>query len=167
MRVTRLGAIAAPNRPGVSASLAGQSGVGLIDVLVAILLLSIALLGFAKLQLETMKDQRLSYSHAMAQVLATDLSERIHANPQGINSYAVTDIVSRAPSGGCATGCGSAELAAQDLDDWREAIVNSALTGGNADVAISGSQVTITVQWQDALSDTQVQQPFTFEVRSQ
>lgn len=166
MRVTRPGATAAPSRPGVPASLAGQSGVGLIEVLVAILLLSIALLGFAKLQLETMQDQRLSYSHTMAQVLATNLSERMHANTKGISGYAVTDIADRASSGGCAIGCGPAALAAQDLDDWQEAIDESALTRGNADIAISGRQVTITIEWQDALSDALVQQPFTFEVRS-
>lgn len=143
----------------------GQAGAGLIEVLVAIVLLATALLGFTRLQLETLKNQRLSYGHSMAQALAFDLSERIHANPEGISSYAVSGIADSPAAGGCTTDCSSVSVAAQDLADWQRAIERSALPLGNADVEVSAGRVTITIEWQDSLSDALVLQPFTFEVR--
>lgn len=143
----------------------GQTGAGLIEVLVAIVLLATALLGFTRLQLETSKNQRLSYGHSMAQVLAFDLSERIHANPEVVSSYAVSGVADSPSAGGCTTGCSPASLAAQDLADWQRAIERSALPLGNADVEVSAGQVTITIEWQDSLSNALVLQPFTFEVR--
>lgn len=151
-------------RAGPTGTLCKQRGVGLIEVLVALLLLSVALLGLARLQLETMRDQRLSYSHTVAQVLATNLAERIHANPKGIDSYAVADIAARSPSGGCTEGCTPARLAAQDLDDWQEAIGSSALTSATADIVVSGSGVAVTVQWHDTVTDTPTEEAYLFEV---
>ncbi|HSH48354.1 MAG TPA: type IV pilus modification protein PilV [Halomonas sp.] len=151
-------------RAGPTGALCKQRGAGLIEVLVALLLLSVALLGLARLQLETMQDQRLSYSHTLAQVLATNLAERIHANPKGIGSYAVTDIATRSPSGGCSENCTPTQLAAQDLDDWQEAIDSSKLTGASADVAVSGSRVAVTVQWWDTVTDGETEEQFLFEV---
>lgn len=161
MNMTRIKEMRRAKLPG---KLRSQRGVGLIEVLIAVLLLSVALLGFARLQLETMKDQRLSYSHTMAQVLATNLVERIHANPKGIGSYAVIDIAARSKSSGCDTDCSAAELAAQDLDDWQEAISKSALTAANADIAVSGNQVTVAVRWYDTVTGAQTEEVYLFEV---
>lgn len=165
MRMSRIKEMRRAGLTGRSAKPGKQRGIGLIEVLIAVLLLSVALLGLARLQLETMKGQRLSYSHTMAQVLATNLAERIHANPGGIGSYAVSDIAGRTKSDVCKTGCSAAELAAQDLNDWQDAINDSALTDANANVAVSGgNQVTVTVQWQDTVTDVRTEEVYLFEV---
>lgn len=142
-----------------------QGGAGLIEVLIAIVLLATALLGFARLQLDTLKNQRLSDGQTQAQVLAFDLSERIRANPAGVSHYVVAGIADSPVAGGCTSGCNAASVAAQDLNDWRLALERSVLALGNADVEVSGAVVTITLEWQDSFSDTLVHQPFSFAVR--
>ncbi|WP_027966167.1 type IV pilus modification protein PilV [Halomonas halocynthiae] len=143
----------------------GQVGTGLIEVLVAVVLLATALLGFTRLHIETQKDQRLSYGYSMAQALALNLSERIHANSKGLSSYTVSGIASTPVVNGCGSGCSSTLLAAQDLADWKRAVLRSALPLGDADVDVSAGQVTITVTWQDSFSDALLRQSFSFEVR--
>lgn len=142
-----------------------QAGAGLIEVLVAIVLLATAVLGFTRLQLETLKNQRLSDGHTQAQVLAFDLSERIRANPAGVSHYVVAGIADSPVAGGCADSCKAASVAAQDLNDWRLALEGATLPLGNADVEVSNAVVTITVEWHDSFSNALIRQPFSFAVR--
>lgn len=141
-----------------------QGGVGLIEVLVAILLLSVALLGLARLQLETMQDQRLSYNRTVAQLLGQQMAERIQANSDAIDDYIVTNLQSRTLSDGCSESCTSGDLASQDLDDWQSNLQNSTLPGADADIAVANSEVTLTLRWQDVRSGESREEVFIFEV---
>ncbi|MDT0501737.1 MULTISPECIES: type IV pilus modification protein PilV [unclassified Halomonas] len=141
-----------------------QRGVGLVEVLVALLLLSIALLGMARLQLETMQDQRLSYNRTVAHLLAQEMAERIQANADAVDNYSVSNLKSRELSGGCSKECTSEDLASQDLDDWQENLQDSTLTDADADIAVDDSEVTLTLRWQDARSGEAREEVFIFEV---
>lgn len=147
-----------------SPALLRQRGVGLIEVLVALFLLSVALLGMARLQLETMQDQRLSYNRTVAQLLVQEMAERIQASPGAIDDYAVTNIQGRTLSDGCSAGCTSGELASQDLDDWQSNLQNSTLPSADADIAVVDNEVTLTLRWQDARSGESREEVFMFEV---
>ena len=65
-------------------------GVTLVEVLVAIVITSIGILGFASLQFLGVNSNQSAYSRSQASFIAADLSERMRANIEGMNgnSYA-------------------------------------------------------------------------------
>lgn len=68
-----------------------QKGVGMIEVLVALVLLSIGVLGFTALQLKAVDATSEANSRIQAMNLARDLAERIRTNRDGISTY-ITEI---------------------------------------------------------------------------
>ncbi len=68
------------------------TGFTLIEVLVTVLLLSIGLLGLAKLQFWGVKHTGSAYFRTQATLLANELIERVRANPRGLaaGSYQLT-----------------------------------------------------------------------------
>ncbi|MFC3290526.1 type IV pilus modification protein PilV [Modicisalibacter luteus] len=61
-----------------------QSGFTLIEALVAILILSLGLLGVAAVQLKAMQGAHLSYQRSLATVIALDANERLWAALAGM-----------------------------------------------------------------------------------
>lgn len=69
-----------------------QQGVGLVEVLVALILLSIGVLGFSMLQIRAMDASLDASKRIQAMNLARDLSERMRANKSGLSkSITVTE----------------------------------------------------------------------------
>lgn len=64
-----------------------QGGVGMIEVLVAILVLSIGVLGYAGLQLTALGNAEDAHHRTQALAIAQDLVERVAANPAGWGVY--------------------------------------------------------------------------------
>lgn len=64
-----------------------QQGVGLVEVLVALLLLAIGVLGFSALQLRAVEAASEATNQVQAINIARDLSERIRVNRNGILDY--------------------------------------------------------------------------------
>lgn len=60
---------------------ARQRGVGLIEVLVALLVLAIGVLGYAGMQLSALKGAELANNRAQATLIAQDALERLQLNP--------------------------------------------------------------------------------------
>ena len=60
-----------------------QRGVGLIEVLVALLVFAIGVLGYASLQLSALKSTEVAHARALASGVAQDFLERILVNPEG------------------------------------------------------------------------------------
>ncbi|MCO7233791.1 MULTISPECIES: type IV pilus modification protein PilV [unclassified Cobetia] len=150
-----------------------QRGVGLIEALVAVMLLGVSLLGLGLLQVQTLQHQRVSYSNTVAQLLSLDMAERIRANLEAIDQYDDAD-TANAPVDGCSSDCAPAELADQDIIDWRDAIIGSTLTSGVGSVevdervvggaGIGVHDVSVQVQWSDPISGGVDQQTYRFEV---
>lgn len=67
-----------------------QSGVGLIEVLVAVLLLSVAVLGFSALQLRAISATDESLVRTQALSVIRGLAENMRANSQQIDTYQTT-----------------------------------------------------------------------------
>ncbi len=112
--------------PVTTAPERGQSGVSLIEVLIALAVLSIGLLGVAGLQSAAKQSNYDAVQRTSASQLAYDYLERVRAN-----SAALADYLPAAPLGGAtqgaepapnclslATTCTPAELAAHDLWEW-------------------------------------------------
>src|SRR5690606_39003965 len=60
-----------------------QQGVGLVEVLVALLVFAIGVLGYAGLQLGALKGTEVAHARALATGVSQDFLERILVNPDG------------------------------------------------------------------------------------
>lgn len=60
-----------------------QQGFNLIEILVALVVLTLGLLGIAGLQLSSIRNTQSSYSRSIAIAAANDLAERMYANTPG------------------------------------------------------------------------------------
>lgn len=65
-----------------------QRGVGLVEVMVALLLLTVAILGYSALQGQAIKVTNESLERAQSLVMMRNIAEKIHANPSAIETYA-------------------------------------------------------------------------------
>ncbi len=73
-----------------------QKGVGLVEVLVALLLLAVGVLGFTLLQVSALNSSIEASKRIQAMSLAKDIAERIRANQEGL----IKDIEGEADSDG-------------------------------------------------------------------
>lgn len=124
------------------------SGFSLIEVLVALLVLSIGLLGLAALQVTGIRFNHQSYQRTQATVLIYEIVDRMRANPQALGSYVIA-IGAGTPT--AATNCDTAscsitDLATYDLNRWRTAI-NTAIGSQASSIQQNGALFTITIQW--------------------
>lgn len=67
-----------------------QTGVGLVEVMVALLLLAVAVLGFVALQVRAISASEEAGQNVQAMNIARDLSERMRMNREGLLAYKTT-----------------------------------------------------------------------------
>lgn len=96
-----------------------QTGLTLIEVLIAVVVLAIGLLGIAGLQSAALSNNLISYQYTQASSLAQAMIERMRANRDGVRSgaYAIAaDATPPAAGVNCAsTACTSAQQAQWDI----------------------------------------------------
>jgi type IV pilus assembly protein PilV len=123
-----------------------QRGMTLIEILVAVVVLSIGLLGLAGLQLKGMQVNQGSVYRWQAAMLAEDIVDRMRADRAGAqaNGYTLATF-GATPSGAGSTGTQAA------IADWLARV--AALPGGQALITApagpANNQVTIKVSWVD------------------
>lgn len=113
-----------------------QIGASLLEVLIAILIMSFGLLALAGLAASSQQYVKLSQFQTIASQLATEYGERMRGNVDGFtsNAYDKTSVylVDAVQAAGCiAAECSAAEMAAADKADWL-ARLRSSLPGGDA-----------------------------------
>ncbi|WP_440464722.1 type IV pilus modification protein PilV [Psychrobacter sp. ASPA161_6] len=96
-----------------------QTGVGLIEVMVALLLLSVAVLGYSALQGQAIKATNESFERSQSLVMMRNIAEKIHANPAAITDYATGLNESYSSSSAPTSQCGLDGVVA-DLCDPKE-----------------------------------------------
>jgi len=112
-----------------------SKGFTLLEVLVAMVLLSIGLLGVARLQMFGLQNTGNAYFRTQASGLLTELVERVRANPQGAldNHYSVAMPSCNVAVKSCvSTDCSQSELALFDMYTVRCGL-NGANDGSGAD----------------------------------
>ena len=163
--------------------LAGSAGgFSLIEVLVAVLVMGIGVLGVTALQLVSLQNNRAALVRAEAVQLAYDMMDRIRANPEGAppgaayGGLGIGDPPPNPPGSYCMTAaCTPAQMVAFDQAMWKcmlgsytqDAICQDmyddgllpanaqgnaqqpGLPGGDGAIALNGSVIEVTVQWQD------------------
>lgn len=139
-----------------------SAGVSLVEVLVALVVLSVGMLGVAALYVESLRSGRSALSRSQAVILAADMGDRIRANPAGRANYTKTVDAQGTPSTGCAQGgttCDSAAMAAHDIAVWYGAVDSRAgaptsLPAGRGTIAVDTTTIpttyTITVSWSES-----------------
>jgi type IV pilus assembly protein PilV len=100
-----------------------QTGLGLIEALVALIVLSVGLLGIAGLFVETLRANRSAVARMHAVNLVNDLADRILANRTGRASYRLTGTAVPASENCVVTrNCTTEQLARDDLASWVVAV---------------------------------------------
>ncbi|MEE9333390.1 MAG: type IV pilus modification protein PilV [Granulosicoccaceae bacterium] len=98
-----------------------QQGVGLIEILITVVLLSIGFLAAAQMQIQGMRFSQSAYFQSQAYFLTSDMIDRMRANLDGIEAGYYDNLVTSASlsSPGCEdSACSPNQLAQQDLFDW-------------------------------------------------
>jgi type IV pilus assembly protein PilV len=134
-------------------------GSTLLEVLVAVLILSIGLLGVAGLQAASLRYEQGGWARAAVAAGLSNLAERVRSNPDALpNAYLLqqTYAVQRAAmpltedTTSCVTAiCAPADLATVQMTNWRAALDQS-LPGSAA--YVTGDRSTgyqVTVMWAD------------------
>lgn len=121
-----------------------QKGFGLIEILVALLILAIGLLGMASLQTTSLQQTTGSQTRTQAILLADDIVERIRANRPNRNDYVLANPNALA----CDTEfeIDNTNVADDDLDEWRNALA-CLLPNGNGEIAVNGDVITVDITW--------------------
>lgn len=128
---------------------AASGGFSLLEVLIALLILALGILGAASLQLSALRYHSGSLHATQASLLANDLLERLRANPEQLASYALTLDQACDESGAGQLAPVSESILQQDKIDFARAVACE-LPAGRARVAIRDGVATIILQWSEA-----------------
>jgi type IV pilus assembly protein PilV len=145
----------------MSHRLSRQDGATIIEVLVAVILVVVGLLGLAGLQSRVSLAQVEAFQRAQAIVLVQDMASRINANRRNVGSYVTGTGMPKGTDVG-AQSCSGLTGAALDLCEWNNELVGAGETSGTSNVgAMLGArgcvesvqntmpyQVRVSVVWQ-------------------
>lgn len=149
----------APTGKFLRAALPHSRGLTLVEILVALLVLSIGLLGLAALQTSSLRFNTSAYYRTQATALAYDLADRMRANRQGaLDDLYNTPLEDPPPACGAINVVGS--VAEQDIATWRDALA-CRIPQSTGSVVRNGNEFTVTVRWDDSQG---VEAPMEFEV---
>ncbi|UII72309.1 type IV pilus modification protein PilV [Pseudomonas sp. HN11] len=119
-----------------------QIGMTLIEVLVAVLILAIGLLGAAVIQLNALKYTDSSRMTSQASFIAYDMLDRIRANSAVDYSWGRAERASASDA--------SASVRDLDLHDFEANILGFAGTSAKGSVLVSAGEVTVSISWDDS-----------------
>ena len=137
-----------------------QRGMTLLELLVALVVVSLGLLGVSALQAKGMQSSNEAYYITQASFLAQSMIERIRANHNPAHSAAsvyntlataTTYASAPTPSKDCnATACTQGEMAAYDIKEWLKSVDD--LPVAAASITWSGATATILIRWRGRFS---------------
>ncbi len=143
-----------------------QSGFTLIEVLISMVIVSIGVLGLAGIQLTGLRNNQSSFFRTQATQLAYDITDRMRANPPGLDNGDYNNQAATADD--CeANVCTSAQMAGYDLAQWNQAIQALPLGAGTVCVDSTpataacddtGESYVIRVSWDDGRTGAANQQ---------
>ena len=148
-------------------------GFTLVEVMVSLVVLSIGLLGIAKLVMVSSHSNDSAYMRGQATALAYEILDRMRANPAGAlaHNYDIAfNTMPAAPTScdGTVVVCTPAQIAAWDLYTWTQhmtsatnttvpVVRNGALPAGTGRIVTSATSpvtATIQVEWDDSVAQT-------------
>lgn len=152
-----------PNRNvGISR---GQAGVTMIEVLIALLIFAIGLLGVAGMQTLALKSTNNSNARTLINMHAYEIAERMRANMPAAQDGKYDGISAVGGVTDCRPSCTPTQLAALDGDEW---ITNlqSDVPSATASVAYANGTASITINWTErGLGSDTENQSYTLRAR--
>ncbi|MBT8143444.1 MAG: type IV pilus modification protein PilV [Gammaproteobacteria bacterium] len=148
-----------------------QQGFTLLETLIALVVLSVGMLGIASLHVEGLRNGRTASLRTKAMTLATDMTEKMRANRVGARAgdYVVGDAGNGSNNecaddlaGAATINCTPAQMAAHDIWLWKQALQSpqTGLPAGAIATITSDGAVrptfTISVAWTENGVDDQV-----------
>jgi type IV pilus assembly protein PilV len=143
-------------------------GFTLMELLVAIVVLAIGLLGLAGLQALGLRNNTSAYHRTQATILAYDMIDRMRANRARAIAGSYDVALNTAPSGntdctGTGATCSAADMATFDLNQWKCSLgkwngnavctntldISGLLPDGDGAVVRNNEQFTVQVRWID------------------
>lgn len=145
-----------------------QQGFSMLEVLIAMLVIGIGMLGIAGLIITNLKNNHSAYSRGQATILANDIVDRMRAN----RTVAQADKTKYEILLTAASPTVKDKVNEADVAEWRKALSDSLKDGrGGIQFAANGN-VVVTIQWDDsrATADSaatvgKVKQQFVLETR--
>jgi type IV pilus assembly protein PilV len=132
-----------------------QKGVTFLEVLVAVVVLSIGFLATSRMQIMGMRYNQSAFFKSQASIMAADIADRMRANIAGVQGgeYDAISTASLPNDPGCMqVGCNFTELAQLDLRQWGLTL-NDTLPEGLGTVTRSGTLFEIEVSWNENMAD--------------
>ena len=126
------------------------SGFTLLEVMVAVLVLSVGLLGLASLQANSLRQNSSAYMRTQAVILANDMADRMRANLTEVAVGAYNNVSDATiPADPVCEGspCAPNLITDHDIATWFDSL--SELPNGTGTVTGDGRLFTITVMWDD------------------
>ncbi|MFZ5722039.1 MAG: type IV pilus modification protein PilV [Pseudomonadota bacterium] len=143
-----------------------QRGFSLLEVLIAMLILGVAVMGFAGLQVRALQSTGVAHVRSQAMTLAAEMAERMRVNETALATYRTTanwtaalpsdDPPNTWGSNSCiytstsGNGCNATQMALFDIREMRY-YAQQVLPGGTMNVSsCDGSLVCVFVAWRSA-----------------
>ena len=166
-----------------------HTGFTLIEVLIAMLILAVGLLGLAALQTYTLRSNLAAYNYGQATQLLYDMSDRMRASSKTIDSttgkiidstiistYVIANSSTNLRTANkttnnhdclkVGTACTPAKLVEYDLIEWNNAIAGT-LPMGFGTIALTNGIFTLSITWDDNRSGTVTSDDPTFTMSTQ
>lgn len=114
-----------------------EKGFTLIEVLVALVVISVGLLGVAGMLAYTVKGSQSAYLRSQATLLAYDLTDAMRAAPEDAEAGLFND------------GCSDSGVSCSYRQEWDAQLVAWLGDSASAAVSWSGDQVAVVITWND------------------
>lgn len=120
-----------------------QKGFGMVEALVATVVLSIGLLGLATLQTQGLRNNNSAYFRTQANMLAASMLDYMRANPPAARAGDFDILMSETPSGTTAVK--------KNLVGWINRI-GEALPSGDGAISCDKDSCVVAIRWDDSLA---------------
>ncbi len=138
-----------------------KKGFTLLEVMIALVISAVSLLGLASLQAQSLSFNNSAYTRSQATYFAYDILEKMRMNKNeafaGSYDLAFTDTPDFATCYGTGATCSQSDFAIADKYEWYSLITSSLPSGeGSVSRAIGTGQtiVTVTIKWSNTNSSS-------------
>lgn len=149
-----------PNLSKRQGSVRNQIGMTLIEVLVAMVIMSIGLLGAMATQLYTLQNARVAENRSMATVLASSMVEKMRANRPHLQHYINPPRRHHLRRRNAPYGM---VVAYNDVLEWQLDIKTN-LRSGQGYISANGSRITVRIQWDEFDTVTRARKAVNYSV---
>ncbi|WP_166266455.1 type IV pilus modification protein PilV [Marinobacter caseinilyticus] len=142
-----------------------QRGLSMIEVLIAMLIFAIGLLGVAGMQSLALKSTNNSNVRSLVNIHAYEIVERMRANMGAVETGQYNSVTAISGATNCLPSCTPTNLAAWDADEWLQNL-QADIPGATGSVNYAGGIAAVTINWTErGLGNDAEAQTYTLRAR--